>query len=308
MSARRATQRGYLAQLANPVPAGGPVFSARRDLFSQPSNAAPQIPVIEDVIVSATRQPAPTATLPPARLSSTSSSANAIQSPGAGNKATASDSPTYPPGESTTVHGSAPSIPDREFLQAGTYVSPSPLGRGQSARIEQTTSSDKPSASTLLQTLSDGSADRAPIRGREVASSNAHAAPGPIVSSAMVSSARSQMEAEPSAASGRAVSMEPAQNAPSVTPSAQRDGAQETADRQRRNPEPAKAGPAAKTSSRVVIGTVEIRTKISPPPPQTVPPPRGPESYAAHLATRAAHSSTDALARSLAWNYGLIQG
>jgi hypothetical protein len=318
MTAKRGKARGYLSQIAEPVPQGESVFSARRDLSAPSAHMQPPIPVIEGVIVSHKSRPARIA----------AETAKPASAP-------------LPASDTAAVHSATRRDHGSESVLTADYVRPSSsrniaehLKRGDKRYINAN-SNEGPRNSELKeirpatdrhQTLSfresgikaqaEHSFEGNPPRGAIIPTKKASDAPFLAAASSDRPAQHETVGSEsvPSVTSVRSLSPESAQNFGAHIPDAKVRSTpinlfnnQETSgDR-----DGSANHKSIKSGASVVIGTLEIRTRISQPAP--IPAPslqRTPDRNwsQANLDLEARPERLDLLVRGLGWNFGLIQG
>jgi hypothetical protein len=304
MSARRGNARGYLAQLANPLPPGEPAFSARSDLSARASRIQPQTPVIEDVIVSGgPRRSADDAVLSET-IRLTASDARTLKRPWVDIETETSAYSRWPVIENIETNSAI------GVRSVGVSEGPSTATENKSGRVQQgagerfeaaTQSSISSSANRYLNTLAGGD--------EEIERANGRRSVDARMNVTNVWSAAVPMGLPRSATIAGSVQAEATQSLPPVNPARGYDNLQEFFEGRRREQANPRIAAGAKREPKVVIGTIEIRTRISPVAAQPVPVQGNPESYAGKFNQNGARPAlADPVVRSLAWNYGLIQG
>jgi hypothetical protein len=331
MTARTGKARGYFSQLVEPAPEGEPVFSARKDLSAPSARMPPPIPVIEDVVYDES-QPGRTASQLPQRYSSTLNSAPIIQTSELRNEKTVAtaERASRSASETTIVQSST----RRNQESESAYVRPSSATINRAEPLEQRTNEgprnpnlnytrpaiDSQESLSLRESgvmaSAEHSSEANTTRGAIIPAKKAPGAPSHVAASndhpAQLQTIRA--ESRPPVASVRSISRESAQNFGGQMPDAKGSSAPSNLFNNQKTSSNASANAnhqSVKSGPRVVIGTVEIRTRISQPPPiAAAPVQRIPDRNLdqANLHGGARPARLDSLVRGLGWNFGLIQG
>jgi hypothetical protein len=318
MTAMSVKTRGYLSQLAEPVPQGEPEFSARRDLLTPSAQVQPQIPLIEDVVVYRNSRP-PSSTLTGAQI---------IQAPVKRDVQFEFPSVARLIGETASLQSSIRINQDNEGVFNGTYVSPSSASKNRTEGLERSTTQDiefntndssRSSESNTARPVVERHDTRLPRESSVQASDASNLSQKAKGASFSIETSNDYpaqrmaaiIESMPSTESKRS---ESSQNTEARTPDAQGNSAPRNLFNNQRTLRDEFANlprQSARSGPRVVIGTVEIRTRISQPAPVAVLPAQRiaeRNSDEANLHGGATPARLDSLVRSLGWNFGLIQG
>lgn len=334
MTARSGKARGYFSQLVEPVPQGEPVFSARKDLSAPSARMPPPIPVIEDFVYEES-QPGRTASQLPQRHSSTLNSAPIIQTPELRNEKAVETAEPAPrsASETTTVQSSTRRDQESESALTDACVRPSSASINRAEPLEQRTNEgprnpnvnytrpaiDRQESLSLrdsgLKTSAEHSSEANTSRGAIIPAKKASGAPSLVTASNDHPVQRQTIrgESRPSVASVHSISPESAHNFGGQLPDAKGGNAVNTLFNNQNASSNASTNPnrkSVKSGPSVVIGTLEIRTRISQPAPIATPSVKIPDRNLdqASLHSGGHPAQPDSLVRSLGWNFGLIQG
>jgi hypothetical protein len=335
MTARIGKARGYFSQLAEPVPQSAPVFSARRDLSAPSAHISPPIPVIDDVVYHESEPPRTRLQLSPIMQTPELRNEKPVEKPEPA-------SAPRPASEITTVQSSTRRNQDSESALTGAYQRPSSATRNMAERLEQSTrrnidfgsnegrrnsklndmrpATDKREALSLSESGVQASAEHSSkadtARGAIILAKEAPGAPSfaTALNDHPVQRRTIRSESRRSVASVHSISPESAQNFGPEMPDTKRSNVPSNLLNNQKTSGNASANAnheSVKRGTKVVIGTVEIRTRIAQPAPIATPPvQRIPDrnSDQANLHGGERPARLDSLVRSLGWNFGLIQG
>jgi len=311
MSARRGNTRGYLAQLATPLSAGEAVFSVRGDLANRRSRTSPQTPAIEDVIVEGDTGRGVEDAVVSEATRATSSDAHRLKTPRVDVvKSVPADSRS---GGAEGTAGKEPTatLPGSEFRRVAISEGARHAAANQFEWAEQVAGGRF--APRVMNSSSD-LATRPSGRARG-GDENAHYESGSRDADAQMKMAKVSHVAVPlgarhsSVAIADSVQTEAAQTVSTGRPEKRHEGSRESSVGQRREHANARIVAAAKSAPKVVIGTIEIRTRVMPAAAPPVPVQVSPESSTGKFNPNGSRSAiADPVVRSLAWNYGFIQG
>ena len=328
MTAGKAIARSYLAQLAEPVPAGEPVFTARRGASPREGRLPVEAPVIEDVIESReapTPRPSRVVRRKAAAVSAhTTHRPDAVQRTDAavagsgGQKGSAAiqpretarrqeggDLPNAPVVQLAAARRSSHINRVSPRLEAAEARSAEPIDSNAERRYERLRGAEKATKPLVEDVVSDArNGNTEPVLHESFIK--------PVTSphhSISQHADKQEMLVEQVFRPVMQSSVRPAEE--SRLAEARTAAADEPSRNARTLPREFVAGAGGKKAGvSVRIGTIEVRTTTPPPQPAqaaTQAPTEAPSKPAeSHLGPRP--TSRDSLSSGLAWNYGLVQG
>jgi hypothetical protein len=339
MRAGSTRTRSYLSQLAEPIQQGQPVFVAHKDALAPPDKLPAQVPVIEDVVVNPESQPE-WPDFKPARLNPAVRNAQAPNrrddfADEVAEPATNSD-PVVQPGAvqsssrfaleqpATQTVGylgrlSAPGASDKQVGQGtadGIDLRPKELSRFIATRPQKSHDVNRqsplpPASNRDSEAVPPSEAD-SPL-GQD-ARANKGSIPSPIARAESGAPASRQTLPGQSAPRSATSSVESGRDSDRQPTDAAVGNFKGDASGQRQTVSDPNLNARRKSTGsgpRVLIGTVEIRTRMAQPAiAPTAPPQRIADRNMdrANLQSGARPAGNDSVVRGLGWPYGLIQG